>query len=237
MAAERASRGAALVAGYSRGRVLGRSSSPAPSGVPVQGDAVRCDTAISQPPPLRRSAEIALSAQAAAFGRASPPAPSTVLVSGDAARCDTARSQPPPLSRSAEIALSAQAAVERQRQAEADRRAAHAEFRDIVASQDAEFEISLLHDRLKVLRPERDGKLLILRQLQEKLEGIEQRRTNAAQRLARYGENPKLRCAMLQSQQEADELQPQVSDAERQFKAIEAEVNAKEEMLALASAP
>jgi len=42
---------------------------------------------------------------------------------------------------------------------------------------------------------------------------------------------------MLQSQQEADELQPQVSDAERQFKAIEAEVNAKEEMLALASAP
>eukprot|EP00931_Biecheleriopsis_adriatica_P103546 TRINITY_DN78369_c0_g1_i1.p1 TRINITY_DN78369_c0_g1~~TRINITY_DN78369_c0_g1_i1.p1 ORF type:complete len:452 (+),score=87.55 TRINITY_DN78369_c0_g1_i1:82-1437(+) len=181
MAAERAGRGAALISG----RVLGRSSSPAP-----------------------------------------------VPATESAARRDTAASQPPPRSRCGELALSAQAAIERQRHHAAEQIAAQQESRAIVAAQDAEYEISLLHDRLKTLESERATARATVQELREKMEVLRQRKTHAEQRLARYGENPKLRSELEEIEQASLELQSQTDDAEHRLGSIDVEFAEKEEILA-----
>jgi hypothetical protein len=99
----------------------------------------------------------------------------------------------------------------------------------IIRAQNAELEISLMHDRIKDLENQRHAVMARISTLQEELEAVQQQREYAEQRLTRYGENPKLlaeidTCAMnerklqesyVQAREELEGLSEQLEETQR----------------------
>merc|ERR1712179_441078 len=86
-------------------------------------------------------------------------------------------------------------------------------FGQVVATQDAEFEIGLLHDQLRDLQNEHATLQPKVECLQNSLESASQIRRNAETRLERYGENPKFRMEAEKAGQEELELQEPLAEA------------------------
>jgi len=125
--------------------------------------------------------------------------------------------------RSGALALSAQAA-ERRREAEkhaSEAQSSHA----ILTAQDAEYQVSLANDQLKALTNERE-------RLRIDLEMTEQQRGRAEDRLARYGDNPRLQAEVDEARNKEVELQSLTIEIEHQVATAASNVLAKEQIQA-----
>jgi hypothetical protein len=144
--------------------------------------------------------------------------------------------------KSAMIAIQAKAEMEQRRLAEAQQRKeeeAEREFKrtfgQVVANQDAEFEIGLLHDQLNSLQKENVSLKTEIKRLESSLEDASQLHHNVQMRLERYGENPKLRAEAEKAEQAEIDLQQPLAEARERLVVVEADIAEKEELLALAA--
>lgn len=133
------------------------------------------------------------------------------------------------------------AEMEKQKREEAAEKEMRATHGQVVASQDAEFELSLLHDSLRSLRKERETLAPQVRGMERALEDANQLRRNAETRLERYGENPKIRAEAeraLEAEAQASIALAEAEEEERgrdRLTEVEAAISEKEELLAISA--
>jgi len=128
-----------------------------------------------------------------------------------------------PSTRTGALALGARdaaaaAALERQRREEQ-------RPSSILAAQDEEYKVALMHDKVKVLRQEVHDCESQARDLRSELEACEQTRQHAEQRLARYGHNPKLCTDAEEASRTEERLRSFLAEAERRLAAAGAEAD------------
>merc|ERR1712157_490329 len=87
----------------------------------------------------------------------------------------------------------------------------------ILAAQDTEYQISLVHDQLKSLELERQQLSTQLAEMRSKLEECEQQKRRAQDRLARYGENPRLHTEIDEANETIESLQSAMMELEQQI--------------------
>merc|ERR1712129_424358 len=80
----------------------------------------------------------------------------------------------------------------------------------VIATQDAEFELGLLHDQVKTLLQERTSLRKQVSQWEHSLETASQLRRNAETRLERYGENPRIRAEADKAAQAEAEIESEI---------------------------
>lgn len=97
-----------------------------------------------------------------------------------------------------------------------------ATFGQVVASQDAEFELGLLHDQFRDLQNERTSLQSKIEEMQTSLEACSQLRRNAETRLERYGENPKFRKEAETAEQAEVEVRQPLAEAKERLLLVEA---------------
>mmetsp|Transcript_62682 Transcript_62682/g.149536 ORF Transcript_62682/g.149536 Transcript_62682/m.149536 type:complete len:477 (-) Transcript_62682:71-1501(-) len=137
--------------------------------------------------------------------------------------------------KTAEVAISAKKAIEERRRREAEEREFRATFGQVVASQDVAFQESLLKDQLKDLAQEQTELQEKLEATTHELEEVTQLHQNAETRLARYGENPKIRAESARHLDRLEELRQEVASFEQRLAEVLAEVVEKQDMLAVAT--
>lgn len=103
---------------------------------------------------------------------------------------------------------------------------------NLIAAQDAEFQLSLLHDELQTLRAEQGALNERRQQLQTQLDEAEQQQKRASDRLARYGDNPKLQSESDEAGQLAECLRTSLTDICSKISIADAEIEDKQHMLA-----
>lgn len=137
--------------------------------------------------------------------------------------------------RSGALALSSQLARESQVREAQQTSAVRQDAHSLIVEQDAEFQISLLHDQVEALSQEQSQLMFKAEPLQEALVAASQRRQHADQRLSRYGDNPKIQFERDEAQHEQGQVQAAVLEIKQRLDAVEAELRDKEMMLASAS--
>merc|ERR1712217_954302 len=105
------------------------------------------------------------------------------------------------------------ARLEQKRREEEAEREFRATFGQVVATQDAEYHIGLMHDQLRNLQIERGALEAKIAQMSDDLESASQLRRNAELRLERYGENPKMRAEAEKAMHAETEVQQPLVEA------------------------
>ncbi|CAE7235076.1 unnamed protein product [Symbiodinium pilosum] len=124
-------------------------------------------------------------------------------------------------------------AIERKRQEEEELMKANCSA--VIASQDIEYQRSLLHDQVRDLQKEtavlRDSE----RSLLEALTASSQRRQNAETRISRYGENPRIRAEADDAADEEKSLQSELMEVSQRLQDLKEALEEKEHLLCLAA--
>merc|ERR1712136_512270 len=104
----------------------------------------------------------------------------------------------------------------------------------VIAAQDAEYQESLLNDRLKDLLQEHEDLSCLVISMRADLEAATKLRENASLRMSRYGDNPKLQAEVERAQKIEDEARKPVSSMQERIDTIEGEALEIHEMLSAA---
>merc|ERR1712136_346741 len=137
-------------------------------------------------------------------------------------------------SRCGKLALSTQAALDEKRAAEFAMRELVPSSAQVIAAQDAEYQESLLNDRLKDLLQEHEDLSCLVISMRADLEAATKLRENASLRMSRYGDNPKLQAEVERAQKIEDEARKPVSSMQERIDTIEGEALEIHEMLSAA---
>lgn len=105
------------------------------------------------------------------------------------------------------------------------------EARGLMADQDAEFQMSLLHDQVRDLAGERDALVAQSSSLRQAVAASQSTKENAERRISRYGENPKLRSEREVAEHLQEEAEVQLTEILNRLAVIEADHCAKQELL------
>jgi len=101
----------------------------------------------------------------------------------------------------------------------------------LVAAQDKEYQLSVLHDQLRNLRADEAALQEDQMRLHTHLELAEQQQRRAEERLARYGENPKLQAEADEAASAAESVRRSLMDLQPHLDTVNADINEKQSML------